>query len=146
MIKRLLIYSVIIFSFTNCTTDKFEKIPEDRFIGIWELRGRPMFEGIKILIEKNDNDELIGKIVELNNNKYVRLFADSADIWISNIKRVSNYQFRLTEKKIAKELFSLYGLNTSTEFKIEFIDNNTFGLATGNSDPSKSDIFYKRLE
>ena len=55
------------------------------------------------------------------------MFVDSNAIWISGIKRTSNYQFKLTEKKIAKDLFSLYGLGTSNEFKAEFIDENTIG-------------------
>jgi hypothetical protein len=121
-----------------------QKVPEDKFVGIWEIKGRKMFEGIQINIEKK-NDILVGKIYRLNKNKFVKMFCDSNAVWISAIQRSSDNEFALTENKIGSELFSLNNLSTSQEFKVQFIDNNTFGLATDNSDPIKSTKIYKRV-
>lgn len=120
-------------------------VPDDKFVGVWELKGRSMFEGIQIKIERKE-DKFTGKLFKLNDNKFIRMFADSNDVWVSEIKRASNYQFRLTEKKIARDLFSLYGLSTSQEFKVEFIDDNTIGLGSDSADPLKSQVTYKRVQ
>ena len=74
------------------------------------------------------------------------MFVEQNDIWIKEIKRASNFKFKLTEKKIGNALFSIYGQKTTKEYKIEFIDKNTFGLATKNSDPQKSKVRYKRVK
>ncbi len=129
---------------TGCT-EKLSKVPEDKFIGIWEIKGVSMLEGMQISIQ-NENNHLIGKVYKLNENKYVRMFVDSADIWISEIKRNSNFEFKLTENKIGKELFSVYGQKTTEDFKVEFIDENSFGLAGENSDPLKSTRIYRRIK
>ena len=125
--------------------DKLKEVPMDKFVGVWELKGREMFDGIQIKIE-NQGGKLTGKIYKLNENKLVKMFAENGQTWVSEITRSSNYQFRLTEKKLAKDLFSIYGLSTSQEFKIEFIDDNTIGLGTDNSDPQSATIIYKRVE
>lgn len=130
---------------TSCDTSKLHETPIDNFNGTWKLEGRTMFDGIKIQIEKNKNGNWVGKVVALNDNKYVKMFVGPNDTWFSGISRSSNYEFKLTEKKIGSALFSLYGLETTTEYKAQFIDNNTIGLATGNSDPSESSIKYVRI-
>ena len=131
---------------TSCDTSKMHETPIDNFKGTWKLEGRTMFDGIKIQIEKNPNGNWIGKVVALNDNKYVKMFVVPNDTWVSGISRSSNYEFKLTEKKIGSALFSLYGLETTSEYKVQFIDNNTIGLASGNSDPSDSSIKYVRVE
>ena len=125
--------------------DKLKEVPMDKFVGVWEIKGREMFEGIQIKIENHDG-KFTGKIFKLNDNRLVKMFAENGNTWVSEITRSSNYQFRLTEKKLAKDLFSMYGLPTSQEFKIEFIDDNTIGLGTDNSDPQNATIIYKRVE
>lgn len=135
-------FSLIVL--TGCS-EKYDRVPEDQFIGTWELKGRKMFDGIQVVITK-ENNKLTGKISKLNDNKYVQLFAEVDDTWVSDISRSSNYQFRLTEKKIGRELFSLYGLSSSSEYKVEFIDKNTIGLSSGSSDPTESTVVYKRVE
>jgi hypothetical protein len=142
-IKRLTIL-VLVVLIVSCGK-KVDEVPMDKFLGLWELKGRAMFEGIQIRIDKQ-GQKLTGKIVKLNDNKLVKLFADNGDTWVSEITRSSNYQFRLTEKKLAKDLFSLYGVSTSQEFKIELIDDNTIGLGTDSSDPQHATIIYKRVE
>ena len=146
MTSRFLIILITLLTFSSCSRDGFEKVPEEKFIGTWELQGRPLFDGIKIEISKSADNKLTGRIIELNDNKYVKMFTDSNDIWINEIRRKSNYQFGLTEIIIAKDLFSLYGINSSMDFKVEFIDENTIGLSKENSDPKKSDIIYKRIK
>ena len=105
-----------------------------------------MFDGIKIKIEKRDNGDLMGKVISLNDNKYVKMFVEPNDIWVTGISRSSNYEFKLTEKKIGSALFSVYGLSTTNEYKVEFIDDDTIGLGSDNSDPTKSPIKYIRLK
>ncbi|UII34346.1 hypothetical protein LVD17_11055 [Fulvivirga ulvae] len=138
-----LAFCLLIFSF-SCS-EKYDHVPEDQFVGVWELKGRKMFDGIRITIIK-DNNRLKGKISKLNENKYVKLFSELDDVWVSEITRSSKYQFRLTEKKIGRELFSLYGLSSSVEFRVQFIDKNTIGLSSGSVDPTESTVIYKRIE
>ena len=121
-----------------------EKVSDDTFVGTWELKGRSKFEGIRIKIEKHD-DAFTGRIVKLNGNKLVKMFADSSDVWVSGIQRVSDFEFKLTERKLAADLFSLYGQSTSQDFKAQFIDANTIGLATEGADPKNSSVLYKRV-
>lgn len=142
-INRLIIIALIFF-IAGCG-EKLKEVPTDKFAGVWELKGRKMFEGIQIKIEVQ-GETVTGKIVKLNDNKWVKMFADNGDVWISEVTRSSNYQFRLVEKKLAKDLFSLYGISTSQEFKVEFIDDNTIGLTSETGDPQKATVFYKRVE
>lgn len=141
---RLIQIFVIAILLIGCTKHTTE-VPFDKFIGVWELKGTPMIEGMQINIQKEET-RLIGKIFKLNQNKYVKLFADSNDVWISNISRASNYEFKLTENKIGKELFAVYGIKSTQDFKVQFIDENTFGLATESSDPKKSGRIYRRIK
>jgi hypothetical protein len=122
----------------------FDRVSEDKFIGEWELTGRGTFNGIYIKIDSK-NDKLTGQITKLNDNKYVQMFAEIGDIWISDISRKSNYEFSLTEKKLAGALFSMYGLSTNTKYVVQFIDDNTFALAKSGNDPTKSEIKYRRI-
>ena len=134
-----LLAALLLFS----CSDESNKVSEDKFVGLWEIKGRSMLDGIQIKIDK-ENNTLVGRIIRLNDNKYVKLFADSNDIWVSDIKRTSNYEFKLTENKIAMDLFALYGQTTSQVFKVQFIDDNTIGLANENSDPKTTTNYYKR--
>ncbi len=138
-----LLFMVILFA---CDTSKLQETPMDGFVGVWELSGRSMFEGIKVEIKAKEGGGYIGHIVELNGNKYVTMFAELGDIWVSGIERKSNYEFILKEKKLASPLFSSYGLSTTTEYKVEFIDQATLGLGSGSSDPSISTNVYRRVE
>jgi hypothetical protein len=142
----ILILSFYFWFFISCDTSKLNKIPIEKFVGLWEIHGRPIFDGIKLRIEKNENGELTGKVFKLNENKYVKMFVDSSNTWVSDIKQSSNFEFKLTEKKIGSELFAIYGQESTKEYNVQFIDDNTFGLATGNSDPTKSTIIYKRVK
>jgi hypothetical protein len=141
--KACLLTLICCSCFMSCT-DKFREVPASRFIGTWKLTGRDMLEDMQVQIVEVDGS-LVGRIVQMNNNKFVRLFVDSNAVWVSGIERTSNFQFRLKENKIGKELFSVYDLPTSTEFDVQFIDENTFALAKEKSNPLASDIIYKRI-
>lgn len=146
MKNRFFTIIVIGLLIVGSSCGEYNKISDSQFIGSWELTGRSMFEGIKIKIEKNSDNNFTGRIIELNDNKFVKMFADTNDVWISEIKRSSNFQFKLTEKRIGRQLFSLYGLGSSDTYKVEFIDKDSFGLAEGSSDPLKSEVIYKRIK
>ncbi len=120
-------------------------VPDEKFVGKWAPEGRKMYEGLEITIVK-EKDKLRGRLTRLNDNKYIKMFSDSNDTWVSNIKRISNFEFRLTERKPGADFMSLYGLSGSQEFKALFIDDNTIGLAAEGADPLKSTIVYKRLK
>jgi len=143
--RPFIFVAFVLFAILSSCSD-YKEVSDSKFIGTWELTGRSMFDGMKIKIEKKSNNSFTGKIVELNDNKFVKMFADSNDVWVSDIKRTSNFQFKITEKRIGRQLFALYELGTSDTYKVEFIDDDSFGLAEGSTDPLKSDVIYKRIK
>lgn len=146
MNSSIRIFACLAIFLMSACSGNFDKVPEDQFVGIWELQGRGMFKDMQVEIARDEKGALKGKLMKLNDNKYIQMFAETGDLWISEIKRSSKYQFRITEKKIARELFGLYGLSSSVEFKAEFIDKNTIGLSTGSADPARSAVVYKRVK
>ncbi len=146
LIINFFLLTSLLTCMSSCDTESMKKVSMDKFIGTWELKGRSMLEGIRIEIKKTDSGSLIGKVVEINDNKYVRFFVEPNETWVINIKRSSNSQFRLTEKKIGSALFATYGLGTNKEFKVEFINNDTIGLGSDSKDPEKSTIQYLRVK
>lgn len=144
-INLFIIVSSFFLLLSSCASDKLKEMPIENFVGVWEIQGRTMFDGIEVSIEKNSSGNLVGKVVKLNDNKYVQMFLEENAVWVTGIKRSSNYQFKLTERKIAHELFSLYGQKTSVEYEAQFINENLIGLGTGNSDPIKASVTYKRI-
>jgi hypothetical protein len=135
---------IVLSIFLGSCNGKLQKVPEDKFIGTWEVKGADVTEGILIKIDKEDG-VLKGRVIKKTDNKYIQLFVDSNDVFVSAIERKSNYQFKVSENKIAKALFALYGQKTSQDFEAQFIDDNTIGLAMENSDPLKSTRIYKRV-
>ena len=135
---------LLVTLFLLSCSEKFKKVSEDKFIGTWEMKGTSIMDGTQIQIQK-ENNNLVGRIVKLNDNKYVKLFADSNEVWISEISRNSNFEFKLTESKLGKDLFALYGQKTNQEFKVQFINDSIIGLAIESSDPSTSTRIYKRV-
>ena len=81
----------------SCDTSKLKETPIDNFIGTWKLHGRSMFDGIKIKISKNESGQLIGTVVQLNQNKYIQLFLELNDTWVASVKQNSNYEFTFIE-------------------------------------------------
>ncbi len=123
------IFSILTLLFLQgCDAEKLTKTPMDQFIGTWKLEGRGILENIEIEIFKNEDGSFRGKVNSLNDNKYVHLFMEVGDDIITGIQRSSNYQFTITEKKIAAPLFAAYGQNTSKEFAASFENENTILL------------------
>ena len=146
--SNVLRFGIILFLgliITSCDTSKLHQTPIENFVGTWELFGRSMFNGMQIKIDKNDSGKLIGKVIALNDNKYVQMFVEINDSWITEITRTSNFEFKLKEKKIGSALFSVYGLGTTQEYEVQFIDENTIGLGSDNSSPTSSSIKYIRI-
>lgn len=135
---------VLTFILLSCDGSKTKQIPIDRFEGVWELEGRSMFKNVHVEI-KSVADGFEGNITALNDHKYIQFFLEEGDQWISDIRRTSNFEFILTEHKIAKELFTMYELDTKQSYKVQFIDENTFGLSKGSADPKVSKVIYKRV-
>lgn len=139
---KVIFFILISLMIYNCNSNNLEETPMENFIGSWKLEGRGMFDGIEIKIDTNFK----GKITKLNANKYVNMFAEVGDTWVSGIKRSSNFEFKLTEKKIGSPIFKLYGQKTRTKFSVQFIHKDTIGLVSGNSNPLGSRIRYVRIK
>ncbi len=118
----------------GCDGSKFTKTPENQFIGNWKLVDRGMFENIEITISKNEKGEFSGVIKKINDNKFVNLFMEVGDQFLTNIKRHSNFEFQITEKKIAAPLFAAYGQSTNAEFTVTFENKNTILLGNQGGD------------
>jgi hypothetical protein len=97
-----------------------KETPDSQFEGTWVLTDRGMFEGIEVEISKDEKGNLSGIVKKRNDNKYVQLFMEDGDTFISGIKRNSNFEFVISEKKIAAPLFSAYGQSTTKDFKATF--------------------------
>ena len=142
--KRLLGGLVLcIMVFYGCSSGAFQKVSEDKFIGIWEIIGRKNLEGIQIEIQKNNKKELEGRVIKRNNNKLVNMFIDSNEVFIKRIERASNYQFVLVEKKLGHTLFSIYGIDTEAKYEVEF-NGEAFINFSKNSDNKK--VGYKKVK
>ncbi len=145
IIRQLIIVMTVALTL-SCDSSGLKETPIDGFIGEWELQGRTVFNGIEVSIQQDSNGKLYGNVIKLNDNKYVKMFVEVGDSWVSEIRRSSNFEFKLIEKKIGSTLFALYGQSTSEKFDVQFIDNNTIGLGKGSSDPTVSTITYKRVD
>lgn len=126
--KRLLFVFGVLFFTSSCEDTKLTKISDSNFIGNWELKDRGILEGIEIEIARDEKGELHGEITKLNDNKYVNLFMEVGDQLLTGIRRNSNYEFTITEKKIAAPLFSSYGQSTSKDYKSIFDGENKIVL------------------
>jgi len=144
--KIFLCLLVIALSLAACDTSKMTQTPENRFIGTWQLEGRGMLDSVQVSIQRNKDGDLQGRIAKLNSNKYVQLFVDSGSVLISKIVRNSNFEFSVTEKRVGSELFSVYDLPSSSEFKVEFISNDLIGLTSGNAKAKDSKMLYRRVK
>lgn len=118
--KQLLVVLSLIVITAGCDTSKMSPTPDDQFIGEWQLNNRGMLEGIEVKISKDASGHLSGIITKLNDNKYVNMFMEVGDKFVSGVDRNSNFEFVLSEKKIAAPLFSAYGQSTTKQFNATF--------------------------
>jgi hypothetical protein len=144
--NKLLI--VVLFSiaiFQSCFNLGY--VDDDSFLGTWELKGREMYSQMTIRIVK-ENKKLKGYVVSLPNNGYGQTFIRTDEVWITEIDRGANYYFRLTEKKIASELFAAYDMGTDMKFYATFSETkDTIYLSTKSPNRfiEKTNIFYTRI-
>lgn len=129
--KYLLATFAVLF-LLGCNSGKLSETPMNQFIGTWRLEGRSLYENVEVKIGWK-NDKLTGTILKLNDNKYVNLFMEEKDVFVSEIKRTSNFQFVLKEKKVAAELFAAYGNSGTQEFEVQFENKNTILLGKNGS-------------
>jgi len=123
-------------------------VDENIFVGTWQLEGRNIYHQMTISIVK-EGDKLRGYVLSPPNNKYGQLFLEQGDPWILEISRSSNYYFKITEGKIASELFKIYGLDTTSNFYVTFSeDHNRFYLSvdTPHKIANETSIYYERLD
>ncbi|MDX1445769.1 hypothetical protein [Lishizhenia sp.] len=118
----ILFLSAILIS---CNTDSFQKAAKNQFKGKWRLAKRGILDSLEIEITEDSLKNYTGRVIKVNNNKYVKLFMDDGDLFIKKIKRYSNKDFKLTEKKIAGPLFSIYGESTNKELDVHFHHKDT---------------------
>lgn len=121
-------YLVFVFSsiilFASCNTTKMNETPESQFLGKWKLVDRGMLDDIEIKISNDEKGNFSGTITKLNDNKYVQMFMEKGDVLVSGISRKSNFEFMLSEKKIAAPLFSAYDQSTTAELDVQFEHKN----------------------
>lgn len=138
--QRLFYIGIILYLIASCSNGNFKETEINQFIGTWELKGRDVFEGIQIKIEANEKGKLKGRIIQLNDNKWVKQFVDTNDVFITKIERLSNFEFEVSEKKIASELFGMYDLPTKELLKMKFVSPYKIQVV------GKKKICYKRIK
>ncbi|PHR47419.1 MAG: hypothetical protein COA32_08345 [Fluviicola sp.] len=143
VIKFFILLVTLIF--VSCDSTQFSKTPLNQFEGIWELKGRDMFKNMQIEIRLDEEGKVQSKIVKLNDNKYVSLFLEEGDEWVKDIRRTSNYEFVITEKKIAAPLFSQYGNSTSKDWNAVFKNENCIGVSESKN-AGRSKVEYCRVK
>lgn len=136
---------VIAMSFSSCDSNHLSKTSINQFNGVWELKGRSLFDGIQVEIEVDKSGKVSSKVVQLNDNKYVQLFLSEGDEWVRSIKRSSNFEFVISELKLAAPLFALYGNSTTKEWNVVFKNKDCFGISE-NKNPERSSIEYCRVK
>ncbi len=144
--KIILFVYICLFMFFSCT--KMNYVDEDAFIGTWELKGRNIYNQMTVSIVKEDG-KLKGYIVSLPNNKYGEFFLEEKSPWILSVSRSANHYFKITEEKIASDLFVIYNLEETSTFYVTFSkDHSKFYLSenTPHGIVKESSIYYKRIE
>lgn len=142
----MFLMGVMLFSLiSSCDGKKFHEVPLQQFVGTWSVKGRSMLNGIVFSIQSGKNGNLQGKILQLNDNKLVNMFMKPGDIFVKNISRASNFEFKILENKVGHQLFSLYDISTSHTFRAIFINKDTIGLGGENETLTASKIQYVRV-
>lgn len=143
--KILNIFLILIaLSFLSCDSNHLSKISINQFNGVWELKGRNLFNEMQVEIRVDESGKVSSKVIKINDNKYVQIFLSEGDEWIRDIKRNSNFEFVVTELKLAAPLFSLYGNSKTKKWNAVFKNKDCFGISE-NKNPEKSSIEYCRI-
>ncbi|MGM0479978.1 MAG: hypothetical protein ACQERC_12225 [Bacteroidota bacterium] len=128
--KNIAFTILVLTVLSSCSSSSFSKVPKETFFGKWKLQTKNILNELEIEIKKNDKNKMIGVVSKLNTDKYVSMFMEVGDIFISQIKRNSNFEFTIRQKKIAAPLFSLYEESTSVAHNATF--NNKGEVLLGN--------------
>lgn len=145
-VKILNVLLILIpLSFISCDSNHLSKTSINQFNGVWELKGRSIFDGIQVEINVDESGKISSHVIKLNENKYVQLFLSEGDEWVKSIKRNSNFEFVISELKLAAPLFSLYGNSTTKEWNTVFKNKNCIGISE-NKNPERSSIQYCRVK
>ena len=130
----ILVLTLLSLVLASCETSKMSETSDAQFVGKWRLIDRGMFEGIEIEITKDEKGKFSGSVTKLNDNKFVTMFMEEGDLLVSGIKRTSNFEFIISEKRIAAPLFSAYGQSTTNELKATFDGKDKILLGNGGGD------------
>lgn len=131
---KYVVFALCLATFISCDSAKLSETPEKDFVGVWKLTERGMFEGIEIEIVKDEKGNFVGTIAKLNEDKYVNMFMEEGDKFVTGISRNSNFEFTISEKKIAAPLFSAYGQSTTSQFTATFKGKNKILLGKDGAD------------
>lgn len=131
---------------SGCDSKKWSETQDGKFVGTWIYEGRSIYNGMTVEITRNKKGSLEGKLKTLNDNKLVKLFADTNDVVIADITRNSNFQFSITQNRIGKELFGMYDVETSDKYTAEFIQDNLIGLSRGTGSPKDASIKLRKVK
>lgn len=122
--KNSVFFLLAIFFLASCDTTKLSKTSDDLFVGVWSISGETILDGVEVEITKDANGNFAGHITKLNEDKLVQMFMAEGDKLITGVKRLSNFEFELSEKKIASKLFAEYDQSTTVKYKVEFEDSD----------------------
>lgn len=142
-----ILFIIIVLTLTcSCDTSKFKETPESKFFGLWKINDGTLYNGSIIKFSKDDNGEMFGRIVRLNNNKLLNLFVDSSNVIFFSFSRTSNFQFKISKMRVGSDLMKMYDVPTSDVLTVQFINDSTIGLANNDKDPLKSKQTLTRLD
>lgn len=144
-ILKIIIFLLLATAFQSCFD--YGYVDSDSFLGTWQLEGRTIYNGMTIQIAK-ENEKLKGYIVSKPNNQYGETLMKENSIWVSKIERGANYYFKVTEKKIAHDLFDVYNIDTNLMFYATFSEKkDTIYLSEKrpNRFTEKTTVYYKRV-
>jgi hypothetical protein len=144
--KLFNIFSIIIvYSFvTSCSN--YNYVDDSKFIGKWELKGREIYSGMEI--ERNNNS-LTGKIIKIPTNRYGKLFLKKMICGFLKLNAPLIIILKITEFKIAHEIFSIYDLPSSNNYYAFFSDDCNkiyFSKENPNINTKRTAIFLEKKE
>ena len=128
MKKNFLLLIVFTCILSSC---KYKYVEDNKFIGEWVFKGKKNLDGLQIIIS-NSNNGYVGRITKLPNSPVFKSYLNINDIWITSIERTSNFEFKISEKKIASDLFSEYGMPSIRKYKAVFVSDNRIDLFEDN--------------
>lgn len=140
-----LFYCILSLLFLSACSAEYQKKELTDFNGTWKVVGNSTLQDIQFSIQI-DGKKVKSEIVNLNENKWVNQFSEVGDKWISSVERESNFQFKISEKRIGSGIFSLYDLPSSNTYFAQFAHQDTLCLSTSKNKVLKSQYRYIRIK